>query len=142
MLIESLMVVSSMISTGVEDYCLAFCKGERLEIAQANTWEEKAYEGAFLCLKAEEVLSPFDKYAYFKEGTKLIDQAVKAEPESFHPRFIRYVIQYQTPAFLMYKDNLEEDAKFLREFYQNQAAIFSPAIQEEIKRVFKELELL
>lgn len=73
----------------------------------------KAYHGAYTAMLAEHQFFPHTKYQYFSAGRDELEQAVLNAPNSVEIRFIRMLIQHNTPAFLGYRNNLEEDFQFI-----------------------------
>jgi hypothetical protein len=47
-----------------------------------------------------------------------LSEAIKKEPKNLEIRFMRYICQEKTPSFLGYKENLEEDKKFILSEYK------------------------
>ncbi len=76
-----------------------------------------AYKGALLTIKAKFTKPIKDKKAYFKEGVALLEHAITAEPKNIEIRCIRMGVQENSPKALKYKDNIEEDKKFLIDHY-------------------------
>ena len=72
-----------------------------------------AYRASGTMLMAKHVSNPFSKMGYFKKGKNMMQQAVDAAPGNAEIRFLRFALQSSTPAFLGYKDNMEEDKAFL-----------------------------
>jgi hypothetical protein len=62
--------------------------------------------------------NPLSKYSNFNKGKKLLENAVKRDPKNLEIRFMRYICQEKTPSFLGYKENLEEDKKFILSEYK------------------------
>lgn len=75
----------------------------------------QAYFGASKTLLAEVFLNPYSKYTNFKEGTVLIDKAITAEPNNPELRYLRFLIQSNSPDFLGYNDNKNEDYSIITE---------------------------
>ncbi len=73
----------------------------------------KAYYGAASAAAPTCVTNPARKISYFRKGTRLLDDAVKAAPGNFEIRFLRFATQEMAPGFLGYKDDLENDKNFL-----------------------------
>lgn len=71
------------------------------------------YYGAAHMIRAKYVFNPFSKMSHFNKGKNLYSQAIEADPENIELRFLRFAVQSETPFFLGYKENLEEDKKFL-----------------------------
>ena len=93
-----------------------------------------AYKGATLTLKAKFAEKRSDKKDFFKEGVSLIETATKAEPSNIEIRYIRMSVQENSPRFLGYYKNIEEDKQFI---LKNYASISST----ELKRFIKEFVL-
>ena len=104
--------------------------------------DQLAYLGAFTCMSAEDSWNPVTKLDRFNKGKDQIAKAIQENKESFHARFCRYVIQFNTPSFLGYNDNLEEDRAFLKEQYKLQSNTWSTELRSEIRRVLTETEVL
>ncbi len=68
-----------------------------------------AYKGAAIALKARYSKVLKDKKRFFIEGVTYLELAIEKAPNSIEPRFIRIGIQENTPKFLKYKGNIEED---------------------------------
>jgi len=72
-----------------------------------------AYEGAARMVHAKHVFFPFDKLATYNKGKELLEAAVSKAPDNMEIRYLRLSIQDESPSFLGYKNNIEEDKKFL-----------------------------
>ena len=79
----------------------------------------KAYLGAAKALVAECEFMPWTKYAYFKDGTRLLEEAIEAAPQNAEFRYLRFLIQLNAPAFLDYNTELKEDYKVIHSSMQN-----------------------
>lgn len=73
----------------------------------------KAYYGAAAASAPVCVSGPMKKLSWFKKGKELLDQSVKSGMTIFEIRFLRFATQSKTPGFLNYKDNIQEDKKFI-----------------------------
>ena len=93
-----------------------------------------AYKGAVLTLRAKFAKARSDKKEYFKEGVSLIESAVKAEPSNIEIRYIRMSVQENSPRFLGYHKNIEEDKEFI---LKNYATVTS----KELKVIIKDFVL-
>jgi len=71
------------------------------------------YKGVSEMLEAKYLINPFNKLSKFKNGRKLIEHAVKANPHEIEIRFLRFCIQTNLPGFLGYKDHIKGDKAFL-----------------------------
>jgi hypothetical protein len=95
------------------------------------------YLGSLQTIWANHVLSPLKKLNTFKEGKKNIEQAIKNEPNNVELRFIRLSIQKNTPTFLGYQSNIQEDKKFIM---NNRNDIKSDILNQYIEQLLKELK--
>ncbi len=106
-----------------------------------------AYKGAALALKSKYASDRKDKKDLFIEGVTTLESSVKQEPNNAEIRLIRLSIQENTPKFLKYKANIDEDKKMilnsfekqskeLKEYikiYIDQSKIFTEAEKQKIK---------
>ena len=79
----------------------------------------RAYYGASKALMAEVVSNPYSKLSYFKEGKELIEDAIKSDPNDAELRYVRFMIQQNTPDFLDYNGEMERDFAYLKTSIQN-----------------------
>jgi hypothetical protein len=82
---------------------------ESMENMRSDSPLSKAYLGASKAMLAETVSNPYSKYSYFVEGKELIESAVKLDPNDPEIRYVRFMIQSHTPAFLGYSSETKED---------------------------------
>jgi hypothetical protein len=73
--------------------------------------QDKAYLGTLLMKKAGIERSLKKKLDLFKEGHKLLEAAIMAEPNNAEFHFLRLTIQENAPSILGYKHNIQEDKK-------------------------------
>lgn len=73
------------------------------------------YRAAAHMMLAKHVGNPFKKLSNFYQGKEIFTKAVNAAPASVELRFLRFSVQAEAPAFLNYRENLEEDKKILLE---------------------------
>lgn len=92
----------------------AVCKKyHELLKSNAKTGSEKGYEAAYQMFMAKHTGNPIRKMKYFNSGKDLLEKQIANSPSNVDLRFIRFSIQYHTPSFLGYKDNITEDKLFL-----------------------------
>lgn len=93
-----------------------------------------AYLGGFQALWAKHTINPVAKLRTFNKGRGNIDRAARKAPG--HPEiiFVRHSVQKNSPAFLGYKDRLEEDRAFLS---GNLDRIASPVLKKMVESVLK-----
>jgi len=78
---------------------------------------EKAYLGVLLMKKAGFEKSLKKKLDLFKEGHKLLETEITADPENAEYRFLRLTVQEKAPAILKYNRNIKEDKKMVIDAY-------------------------
>lgn len=96
-----------------EDKCAALKLTELFEKSEPTDNMLKAYNGAALAAAPACVGNPARKISMFRKGTKLLDEAVKNEPENFEAVFLRFATQDKAPGFLGYNDHINSDKNFL-----------------------------
>lgn len=72
-----------------------------------------AYLGALLIKKSLFVQKSKEKIASFNKGKLLLEKEVVKNPDNIEIRFIRLIIQENTPKFLKYNYNIEEDKNLI-----------------------------
>jgi hypothetical protein len=105
-------------------------EGELTNVNSSSKPVLLAYKGAVLTLKAKFAKSKKDKKEFFKEGVFLIESAVKAESSNIEIRYLRLSVQENSPRFLGYHKNIEEDKQF---FLKNYASISSAELKQIVK---------
>ena len=68
---------------------------------------------------AKHASNPLNKYSYFNKGKKLLEDAIKKEPNNIEIRLMRLIFQEKTPSFLGYNKNIESDRNFIIKNYKN-----------------------
>lgn len=104
--------------------------GELKNVTSKNKPVLLAYKGAVLTLKAKFSKKKSDKKEFFKEGVSLIESALKTEPSNIEIRYIRMSVQENSPKFLGYHKNIEEDKEFI---LNNYASISSADLRKIVK---------
>lgn len=92
-----------------------------------------AYEGALLMKKAGMVNNPKEKISLFKEGRTKLEYVIKSNSHTIEFLFLRYMIQENSPGFLGYNTNLEEDKKKIISNYNTFDTVIKEAIQNYSK---------
>ena len=93
-----------------------------------------AYKGAAITLKAKFAKTIKEKKNLFVEGVKLVENAVKSEPNNVEIRLVRLSIQENAPRILNYKKNIDEDKKLLLSNLGEQ----SQSLKEYIKNYIRQ----
>ena len=104
--------------------------GELAKVNPSNKPVLLAYKGAVSTLKAKFAKARSDKKEFFKEGISLIESAVKADGSNIEIRYIRMSVQENTPRFLGYHKNIDEDKEFILKNYKT---ISSTELKELVK---------
>jgi len=73
----------------------------------------QAYAGMAQAVMAKSIFNPLLKLSRFFSAAKKIDNAILMEPDAIEIRFIRYVLQKNTPTYVGYNQYLGEDTKKL-----------------------------
>ena len=63
--------------------------------------------------------NPISKLKLFKKGHKLLEAAIKEDPNNTEFRFLRLMIQENAPGILGYNVNEEKDSEFIRKEYKS-----------------------
>jgi len=93
-------------------------EGIKTFLAKANALNDdyithKAYKGAASAMSAGIASSVSDKLSRFNEGKKLLEEAVTKDWYNSEIRFLRFAIQSETPFFLGYSGNVEDDIQVI-----------------------------
>lgn len=91
-------------------------KEEKLFVAKYKDVDNasiQAYVCAIEMKQAEYPFNPIKKLKIFNETRKKLDLLIKENPSNIDLRYIRLFIQEQTPGFLGYNTEIEEDKLFL-----------------------------
>lgn len=84
-----------------------------------NEGLELAYLGAFQAIWAKHTVNPFEKLSTFRKGKNNIEKAIKQDTNELEIRLLRYSIQKESPGFLGYKSNMDEDKTILTKQLKN-----------------------
>ncbi len=71
------------------------------------------YIGMSFMLKAKYAWLPNYKMEYFTKGKNFLESAISNDPNNVELKFMRFCVQNDTPSFLSYKRNLENDKRYL-----------------------------
>jgi hypothetical protein len=72
------------------------------------------YSGAVQIIMAKYATNPFTKFADFKKGKLMMEEAIAKDTASFEMRYLRLSIQSNLPSFLSYHDQISADQYFLK----------------------------
>jgi len=96
------------------------------ELNTAPSGVRDAFTGAMIMKKAGLGGSPASKLRLFREGHKMLEAAIKDDPKNAEFRLLRLMIQENSPNFLGYKNEVEEDSEYIRKSYK--------ALPDEVQR--------
>ncbi|WP_157943744.1 MULTISPECIES: hypothetical protein [Arenibacter] len=77
-----------------------------------------AYKGAVMALSAKYTKENVERKNLFKNGVTLLEYAVSQKPDNIEIRCLRLSIQENSPKFLKYKSNIQEDRTFILNHYE------------------------
>ncbi len=89
------------------------------ELKTAPVEIKDAFTGAMLMKKASFTGPPSTKLHLFREGHKMLEDAIKKEPDNAEFRFLRLIIQEHAPGILGYKNDLQKDSDMIRKSYKS-----------------------
>lgn len=78
-----------------------------------NNSTYKGYYGAGKIFMAKHYLNPYSKLKTFNEGKEILESAINSDSMNVELRFLRLSIQNNSPTFLGYMKNIEEDKTYL-----------------------------
>src|SRR5690606_30711737 len=76
-------------------------------------------KGVATMMMASHVANPFRKLSHFNEGKKMLEEAIRNEPDNLELRFLRLSVQSETPAFLKYKQHIQSERSLNSEALPN-----------------------
>lgn len=121
----SLVLVSPNLTEIREKYPLASAEKEvaqQMHAALSDVTKEDhsvlvAYKGGIATLMAKHAKGVKDKKAFFQEGVAFLEHAVSEDPTNIEIRCIRLGVQENSPKFLKYKSDIENDKQFILEHF-------------------------
>lgn len=77
--------------------------------------EEKniPYVAGAITMKAKYVFSPFKKIKHFKHGKKMLEEYILKNSNCIEGRYIRFLVQRESPGILGYKSDMQSDRIFI-----------------------------
>jgi len=74
-----------------------------------------AYVIAIRMKQIDDIKNPYTKHKTFKRNKNHLNDLINENPNDLHLRYIRLLLQEETPSFLGYNKFIEEDKLFLRQ---------------------------
>lgn len=84
------------------------------KIENSKCIEFTPYIASAVMQQAEYVFSPVSKYNYFNRGKSMLEDYISKNPGSIDARYVRIMVQSNTPAFLNYRSSIKSDIAFVR----------------------------
>ncbi len=84
---------------------------ERLKAKNSADPTVMAYLGSVQAVRARHAFNPYNKIAYLKSGTKILEAAISKSPETLEIRFLRFSLEHYIPSFLGFSKHLETDKR-------------------------------
>ena len=89
------------------------------ELNSAPADVKNAFLGAMIMRKAGIGGNPASKLKLFKQGHKLLEGAIAKDPNNAEFRFLRLIIQENSPGILGYNNDEKKDSEFIRKSYNS-----------------------
>jgi hypothetical protein len=103
----------------MEENNKALVDSELLALQAAPVGLKQAFEGAMTMKKSGLGGSAPTKLHLFKEGRKMLSEAIKQDPNNVEFRFLRLMIQEHAPGILGYNKDMEADSEYIRKMYKS-----------------------
>ena len=103
-----------------EDSCKNFILSlKKVKIEESPLLE--AYKISAELINIKYLKNPFKKFNLFNFYTKKLNLIINENPLQIEIRFLRYLIQLNSPDFLFYNKNIKEDYNFINKniFFEN-----------------------
>lgn len=92
---------------------------EKLNESKSKDATIQGYRGAVTAMMAECVTNPLSKYSYFSDGTELLEEMIAKDRQNAELRYLRFLIQCNSPEFLNYSDDINNDFEFILKEIKN-----------------------
>jgi hypothetical protein len=98
----------------------------------------RAFEGALFMRKAGLLQQPAEKLKLFRRGKEELENEIRSDPGNTEFRFLRLIIQENSPPVLQYKSSLKEDAEQI----ENGFSTLEAALKKEIRAYSRSSQVL
>ena len=100
------------------------CKNFMLSLKKVKIEESpliEAYKISAELINIKYLKNPFKKFKLFNHYSKKLNLIINKNPLQIEIRFLRYLIQLNSPDFLFYNKNIKEDYNFINKniFFEN-----------------------
>nr|WP_321450248.1 hypothetical protein [uncultured Carboxylicivirga sp.] len=86
-----------------------------IEELKSNEGVSTVYLASAYMQKAQYVLSPLKKLNYFNKGKDMLEEFILKHPDNIDARYVRFLVQTNSPSFLGYKSEIKIDKKFVQD---------------------------
>jgi hypothetical protein len=104
------------------------------ELKSAPAELKQAFMGAMLMKRASFIGSAASRLHYFREGHKMLESAIKQDPDNVEFRFLRLMVQEHAPGTLGYKEDIEKDSIYIRTHYKSLSEEMQHTIEDYNKK--------
>jgi len=94
------------------DDCIRLIQMTKTDNIDTNALQYGYYAVAKI-LKSKFLINPISKYSEFNQGKLMLEEVISLFPNNLELRFLRYCIQYNSPSFLNYNQNLNLDKQLI-----------------------------
>jgi len=77
----------------------------------------KGYFALSVMMQAKLYKNPFTKLSFFNKGKSILEETILANPNVAELRFLRFSVQNEIPAILLYFNDIDSDKKMLDNYY-------------------------
>lgn len=96
------------------EYCEKFY--EIMESQKDESTTAYGYYALANMMLAKVYKNPFTKLNYFNRGKSLLEKTIKKDRANVELRFLRFAVQNEVPAILLYFNDMEEDKEILDQY--------------------------
>ena len=113
---------------------------EFLKVMTLHKDEDPTAEGYFALatmLQAKRYGNPFTKLSFFNKGKKILEHVIEKNPDNAELRFLRFAVQTEVPAILLYYGDIADDQAILDSYAQSN----NDGLARRIKRYYRLKEI-
>jgi hypothetical protein len=96
------------------------------------------FKANFHFLNAKHLLNPIQKHSEFTKGKNILEKLIQEYPDEILFRYFRYIIQINSPSFLNYKQNINEDKYLLIKFLNDCHGDYSALMCNKVYQILKQ----
>ena len=103
---------------------------EVMDLHKDKNSTTKGYFALATMLQAKLYPNPFTKLSYFNKGKKILEATIESDPTNVELRFLRFAVQTEIPAILLYFSEIDEDQAMLDSYLQEASDGLAKRIQK------------